>query len=736
MVDQLESNRQARRLREQAGVFAIEERSRTRQMWERQDDEYEYLKLQRYRGQKLAELEATMQAVIMELPDGSPLFNDEVALMEEAHKRMQAKDPSFGEHVALSHGLDPAAGSAIRDKNAPVSGFGHAPGKGAFFELDTTNGKQPYTENRTSADNDPVAFRQTGLQELVNIYGPGVMQNDLMIAARLRNLVGADQVTGNPLSTQDKQARQPTQEEPSPGGGSSKEEQITTSISSPEDERIKEERSDAYWARHGELTKSGMSATEAARTIRAERASTEQQPEATTSANKPFNRDEHARDLRETLNDSEAPASSRVAAGIQLFYSNTIGSFADTAAGAARFASQGKGVIEGTREAVDVGAGFIADVAYEVGTGKPPETQGQGIDAKGSLPSGTTLYNFFDKILGKDSGKRLETAATPVTKPVATVADINEVTGGIAPEYNRDNFTQPSETAAKTMLSTPVAGTPEAAKAGASTVLSTKGRPNLVQMYNAVGLARLKIISPEQLQRYAATGQLNEAAKRELQIVQSEGYARIFDKNTGELSAAFPISPNASDTSTDEEDFDLSVKLLEDFFRDYEGKADPGAARQAVRQLDRTRDVISNRFNNGKPIPLDQNFANEFEEGLRFQRRYKDPRSVINPGRWLDSRELGRQSGTLGYAAVKAGITSQNDFDNFAFEFGIEFGEFATNQGWSEERLLTQQLNMEDKARALTRGAEPAFSSMEKAREKVREATVEAIIERAKQQGP
>ena len=91
-VDALETNRQNRAFREQQWRGKREEMSRTRKMWKRQDDEYEYLKLERYRGQKLAELEATMQGIVMELPEGSPLFNDQLALMQEAHKRMLAND--------------------------------------------------------------------------------------------------------------------------------------------------------------------------------------------------------------------------------------------------------------------------------------------------------------------------------------------------------------------------------------------------------------------------------------------------------------------------------------------------------------------------------------------------------------------------------------------------------------------------------------------------------------------
>jgi len=522
-VDALETNRQNRAFREKQMAFAEEDQSRTRRMWKRQDDEYELLKLERYRSQKLAELDATVQAIIMEMPSEQLTKMDEMAIMQEAHKRMQANDPSFGEHVALAHGLDPAAGSAIRDKNKPINGFGFAPGKGTFFEVDSVNGMQPYTENRTSADNDPVAFRQPGLQELIGIYGPGVMQNDLAIAARLRALVGADEVTGNPLGTQDKRARQPEVQQPN------------TVDPVAEQERAQVERGGYVEASEEDIEKRKQlnAENDAQRRRTKDKAVVSQYEEVENK-------------LRDIMTDPNAQTGERLVAGAKKLAIDLFGG------------GQGEQrdwvANPPTQEEIDgsLGAMFLADMAHSAE--KADKFGGflhdkihefvYGID---SPDKGKTFSEKLSGVLGNEvtaaakpgypGAKTRDTAAT-TTKDI--VAD-----GNVATDFTPDKLSQPGEDAGKAVMRSPPPGNAKAAAGAARSVAApVKGkRPTLVQMYNAVGLAKLNLISTEQLHRYASTGQLNEAAKADIQVLQADGWARIFDKNTQSLSAPFKIAP-------------------------------------------------------------------------------------------------------------------------------------------------------------------------------------------------
>ncbi len=209
VVDQLETNRQARDDRK-------ENRSRLHTLWEREDQKFEREELDRYRSEKLFEFDATMADVVREMEADDPGFLDVEAaggkvagfarVTNEVIRRMIEADPEFGEHVARALGLDPASGSLIRDPSKPVSGIGIIPGVlapdgkgGLVVEVDSVNGPQPMTDNRSSAGNDPITMRQLGLKELVGIFGQGVRKNDILAAQQLRRAIGEDKVTGNPF---------------------------------------------------------------------------------------------------------------------------------------------------------------------------------------------------------------------------------------------------------------------------------------------------------------------------------------------------------------------------------------------------------------------------------------------------------------------------------------------------------------------------------------------------------
>lgn len=674
VVDRLETNRQRRDYMDQQRMWQHEEMSQIRKRWKREDDEYERQQLELYRGKKLVELEATMADILRELPAGSAMFNDEIALIQEAHKRMIARDPSFGEHVALAMRLDPAAGRLV-DKKNPVSGLGFAPGRGVFFELNTQNGKQPYTDNRSSADNDPVTFRQPGLQELVGIYGQGVMTNNFLIAGQLRRMVGADQVTGNALSTQDKQTR--TQQ---PEKTAAPEPDSVAAQNVADDERAAE--------RHRGTGAGPEERAERAR-IEEERAAYDRQQRDEQLSTQ---YEDNEAKLREIMTNPRAQTGERLLAGARKLVSDFFGPNETT-----KLLERDWDANPPAPEEMPMGpsdflgggrlnklAGALHDQIHEAVYGMESPTKGQTLTSK---------------VLGKelsDAAKPDYPGSKPRETAATTPKDIQS-DGNKASDYSPSKLAQPGEDTGKALMRTPPPGNADAAAQSARTVLAPvkNKRPNLMQMYNAVSLAKMKLVSVEQLHRYAATGQMNEAAKADLQIIQSGGWARVFDKNTGTLSAPIPIDPTkGGDDSSDEDRFDLATKLLEDFFVDEDGKPDRFAARQAVRKLDRAGDVLANAFNGGKDITLNQNFANDFEDGLRLIRNYEDPRGIFSM-KWFDNKNLRDRSGIVGYLGVQLGITNPNEFNDFAYNYGIEFIDWAEQQGWSEERKAAQIIELE-----------------------------------------
>jgi hypothetical protein len=150
----------------------------------------------------------------------------------------------------------------------------------------------------------------------------------------------------------------------------------------------------------------------------------------------------------------------------------------------------------------------------------------------------------------------------------------------VPPQKRRENAPSQMRTREqvdRAIANADVPATPAAMQGAATQVLQNK-RPGFVELYNAVGLARLGVITSEQLMRYRETGQFNAAAKRNLQVIQSGNVARIFDKDAGVLSPAFFVDPTQGAGGTADMGDILSQRqkyqnLMEDYFQGIEDKA-------------------------------------------------------------------------------------------------------------------------------------------------------------------
>jgi hypothetical protein len=195
MMDQLETNRQLRSFRE-------EEMSQTRKEWKRADDAYAAAQLDIKRNKYLQKMDLTFEELFRESsPAQVELYMAKPnAAYQEVVKRMIAADREFGEHVALSVGLDPATGPLIKDPKRPVSGVVIIPPSEkngwkaqVAIEVDSINGPQPMTDNRTANAKDPVTVKTLDMNALSNIYGQGIMGNQYRVARVTRELSGAEQ---------------------------------------------------------------------------------------------------------------------------------------------------------------------------------------------------------------------------------------------------------------------------------------------------------------------------------------------------------------------------------------------------------------------------------------------------------------------------------------------------------------------------------------------------------------
>jgi len=245
VVDQLETNRQNRE-------FKREQRSRLHTLWQREDDEYARLKLNRYRADKAAEFDAITSDIMTGITGEIDAFDAIIAdskstdeqrttaqqgaealrtkwfgadqlhnLINEAWKRQIARDPEFGEHMSLALGKDAAAGPLVRDKMRPVSGVGVIPPNkfpgandgGIFIEVDATGGNGPLTHNRTSSPNDRVFLGKAGMTELIRVYGRDAVSDKYAIMGVLRERIGGNDFTGNPTQSIDQAQQGKTKDE-------------------------------------------------------------------------------------------------------------------------------------------------------------------------------------------------------------------------------------------------------------------------------------------------------------------------------------------------------------------------------------------------------------------------------------------------------------------------------------------------------------------------------------------
>jgi hypothetical protein len=486
VVDQLETNRMNR-------DFMKAQRSRMYEMWEREDEEYEQAKLKQYQQEKLVEFDYELKNVINSVaeeanrleetdPEAAANLRNKwftpntftdgefrgVSLaVQEVVKKMQQRDPSFGEHVALAGGRDPGAGSLVDSKN-PVANVMIVPpdaspnGQASVaFELNRKDGQMgPMTVNRTSAGNDPIDFVPIDTQMMFKIFGPGFANNDLAAARMLRGMwEGNDR--GNPRAVEKQDAT-------APAGGGGKEqaappEERPSTIMRPEDEQM------------GLLEKEIVDMTDL----------TSQERKDLLAETKP-----------EVYGDQPQPSE------MERQFSNTIEEWNNIDA-----------AIE--RAGEDPSAYNIGQAVMMFGTAGARLAQAVGKDAWDALGRAGGPGGVLDSRRGTNFIKGF-IGVQPVAKRQATSGKDVTDTGNKPGDFTQDKVANDPEGA---MDKAPVADSDQTTQAMAQNVQQTRRRPTIPQLMNAASLAKMNVISPEQLSRYARTGSWDEPAKASMQTV-------------------------------------------------------------------------------------------------------------------------------------------------------------------------------------------------------------------------
>ncbi len=699
VVDQMETNREIRADRKQ-------NRSRLNTLWERQDQEFERAELDRYRQKKLIDFDATMQDVVMQMEADDPGFLDVEAaggkvagfarVTNEVIRRMIEADPEFGEHIAKALGLDPASGPLIRDSSKPVSGIGLIPGElspdgkgGLVVEVDSVNGPQPMTDNRSSAGNDPITMRQLGLKELVSIFGQGVRKNDILAAQQLRHAIGEDKVTGNPFK-----ASQEAQSEKRP-----------QSIS------VDEEGNDIPISHRGQLQEDGS----------------------------------RIRSGEGTLDDGSVIGADGVITGAP-------GEFqARQAEEIARLEAEGIQVGARTEGGDQEQKQKQAQEVFGSRFDRIKANIQQTIDEVGSVDnsteSGPLVQGLMDGIVSNveslfgveevDPNKISDSINKPAVDKAAT--NLNDIDAD--PRDYTAKKVSTEQGAADAMATTPAASPEGVQSISKSLVARPNKRASTIELYNVLSLQRATgLFSSEQILNFARTGRFDKPAIRKLKFFEVDGVVTSFDESTGQPVTQTRIGGGEGSGLPDIGDQQALLNLLQDstkgLFED-----NPQGQQQFIDAAEGTYTILGlpGDDEEGLKARATPDVLNSIVRGASYVKNFDEDTTQnlfqgtgdfnMLPGSDL---KLPMTPGNLalGYAANESGITSQGAADEFLVAYG---GELQSHFKFNGREMYLNAIDKEATVMArLAAGRNPSHEDHEKykgmSRAKIRREYVEELI--------
>jgi hypothetical protein len=527
-VDQYETNKQRR-------AFMDEQMSWNRKLWGEQEKQWARDELDRYRTEKFAQFEARVQDVVNSVPkeevdkwfSNEDMKDGEITgfsrVTNQVLKEMIAEDPEFGEHIAQAFGVDPRAGGLVKNKLHPVHSVGVHPEQGVWFQVNSVNGPQPLTKFRTSQGNDPVYFGRAGLKELVKIFGPNATNSQLAITQQLHRALGIER-DGSPVDTPRTQGQpsggaaagtnndiiEGTAEDVTPPGGTTTSTDVHPSAYNTfitDEERTTLSRDEQY-------------------RLAEERRQQQIDQNQTSDAAPPVADNDYDMDIV-----GEGPGGYPV---VRKRPGGVVGRD-----------KRGNPIIRNNEES----RGYTAEAQdrlvdvlkaeEEYGPDKLDATNAadqvrMGVGAAVDVAV-TGIGNATDDLVGfiQDKSKPLReftgTLFTGVSSDKAITESVNKPSQ-VPADKRKENA--PSNMQTQEQVDTAIANgdtlNTAAAVQNAAKVVTRNKRPGFVELYNAVGLARLKIISPEQLLNYSQTGQFNAGTKATLQNV-GNGTIAVYD---------------------------------------------------------------------------------------------------------------------------------------------------------------------------------------------------------------
>jgi len=285
------------------------------------------------------------------------------------------------------------------------------------------------------------------------------------------------------------------------------------------------------------------------------------------------------------------------------------------------------------------------------------------------------IVDSLNKLVGIESdsandkeaqAKAQEAAAKPpIEKAATSPADVDDPSA-----FSRGNIANSPGAAANAVL-----GQPPVTEQGAQSMaeqLNRDSRPTLANMFNAVGLLKMKIISPGQLMNYAQTGKFDRAAAAKINLVTTDGVTTVFEN--GVPVRQVQTGNIGGDQLSQEEVYDLQAKYTKNKVIDWEtGKPSVEGHERlmtnihaANRLLGYTPEQQSDRTNMDWMAKA-QGYVDDFDPNTS-QNLWGDGGADWNP---FSDPKLGANALMFGYKAVQWSVESKLERDRFLNDYGI-----------------------------------------------------------------
>lgn len=767
VVDQLETNRQAREFRAQDQKFKQESQSQLRKDWEFRNEEMGRIRMENRRKDNFAQFEGASRSLMDEIAgqgesiaqahiaggtmltldknwvdeqgnehskgerldnalsaefvksqylnqwfSNSTMVNGRPAgflrFSNEVIKRLIARNPEFGEHMALATGFDAAAGPLVKDTGRPVTGATIVAAEqdpkgigGLVVEVAGEEGGEVGTVNRTNQDTDPVFMGRLGLEQMTEIFGAEILDSKSALAIQMMNALGI-KPTGQ-MSSQDRKVQ----------------DAAAATTTGPSESAATESPAVLQHLKEGVVTEEDLAAgdpfPDGTANIKGEEPLLNAEQSARLAANQGGGKEATdagpfpalTTDAVQKEKDnlfSDASFASKGASWVRLMANDATNLFNETL------------TIEGADEAGLQRAGELLDERY--GGNKIEDNIVQFIDeVRTGEPSTATFQDkaqgVWNSIGDFFSGEK-EVPKQLTDKAVTSVKDIVG-NGAKASDFTADKVSKPGNSAAKAAASVAAPVTQQAVTQMVSSMSPVRGaRPSVPQIYNALALAKGGIFTAEQVYRYANTGSFDKPAGRAIQLFD-QGDRGIFavDKNTlGSARIPGSADPNAGDAESDIDIFKDQRTLLENRFRDRDGKIQHGLVQRTLEQVETATDVLQSLGIITRDQRTDRSMLTSLATGQQYVDRFSaDPSQTFDFNPFSDP-ELGPNNMVLGFIADRMGVTSQSEADRFLFDYGITLRNAFPRM--SAEDLIRNVIAIEREARGNDSRTKLVANSIEK----------------------